>query len=207
MDYELIYRLATLALGAIATWRVVVELIRGRHGSLRDEYRFARDFLQDLKANPGMHPFLKQKGLQAIAGDTSLSTSEVEYILGLRDSPQALKDYVLGRPYLDHLATAGAKQIAFKGNYSKLWSRRWRKALYLLLYTILYLAAVAPLLLLSFKVVQPGQAALAFACSLVVFLPPAFLALRAGVRIARAEELVRSQYPWSRELLHAVAQP
>ena len=75
LDYELLYKLATFLLGAIATWRVVVELIRGRHGSLRDEFKFAKEFLQELKADPDMHPFLKQKGFQAIAGDPRLSPS------------------------------------------------------------------------------------------------------------------------------------
>jgi len=203
LDYELLYKLATFLLGAVATWRVVVELIRGRHGSLRDEYKFAKEFLQELKANPDMHPFLKQKGFQAIAGDPRLSTLEIEYLLSLQDSARALQDYVLGSAYLVHQVTAGAKQITFKKKYMRPWARHWRKAGYLVLYAFFYLVGVAPLILPAFKVLQISSALTTFVFSVVFFFPAAFLALRAGYRISRAEVLVSTQYRTSESSLHA----
>jgi len=45
----------------VAGWRLMVEMPRGRQGNLRDEYKFFKDFLSDLKAHPDMHPFLMEK--------------------------------------------------------------------------------------------------------------------------------------------------
>lgn len=207
MNYDLNFKLVTLILGGvtgiIATWRIVVELIRGKHGSLRDEYKFAKEFLNDLKANSGMHPFLKQKGLQAIAGNTNLSTVEVEYLLSLQDSARALKDYAFGGIYLEHRATAGGQQISFRVKYSTPWSRRWRKAAYVALYLVFYFAALAPLFLFVFKVLQLSPALSALAFCMIFFLPMAILALRAAIRIGRAEALVRTQYQPPGNSLHA----
>ncbi|MFD2450707.1 hypothetical protein [Ideonella paludis] len=130
MNFDDLIKLVTLFGGPVATWKVMEELLRGRRSHLREEYKFARDFLKEVDDNPKMHPFLKQKGYQAIAGDTSLSAGEIEYILSLHDSARALKDYVLGKPYLEHLTTATSRQIVFKQRYESPWPRRVRKVFF-----------------------------------------------------------------------------
>lgn len=193
MDNDLFIKLGTLMAGAITSWKVVVELLRGRHGHLREEYKFARSFLTDLSDEPAMHPFLRQKGYQAIAGDTRLSAAEIEYLLTLHDPARALKDYVLGKPCLDYFATAAGSQVVFKRKYTRPWSRLWRKIIFFCLYMLCYFAGFAPVVLPAFRAASPAQALLMFAVSAVLSFPAAFLALRAGVRIGRAEGLVSSQ--------------
>lgn len=194
MDYDITFKFGTLLVGAFATWKIIIEILRGRHGHLREEYKFARDFLQDLAQNPQMHPFLKQKGYQAIAGDTRLASAEIEYLLTLQDSAKALKEYVLGRQYLEYLATANGSQLIFKQKFIRKFSRLWRKAIYLLLYISCYLLGFAPIMLPAFKAIPPGQALVAFAFTASLFFPAGFFALKAGVRIARAETLIKSQH-------------
>jgi hypothetical protein len=171
----------------------VYEWLYGRHGRLREEYKFARDFLKDLKDDPDLHPFLKQKGYQAIAGDATLSASEIEYLLELHDSGRALKDYVLGRPYLQHFTTAANQKVAFSTRYETAWSRNWRSLMYFMLYMALFMGAFSPMFIPSVKAASLLDRTLYLAFTLLLFSPAAFLALRAGARIARAEALVKNQ--------------
>lgn len=193
MNYETLIKFAPILIGAFAAWKIVVDLLRGRYSHLRDEYRFAREFFNDLSANSAMHPFLRQKGYQALAGDARLTAGEVEYLLALNGSSRALKDYVLGLPYLEHVATAAESQVKFKKKYISDWSRRWRKYFYFGLYLACYFTSFAPLVLPVFRVAPSGQAFPLFVMTAVVFLPAAFFSLKAGVRISRAESLVKNQ--------------
>jgi len=203
MDLDLIAKLGALLLGAISTLKLTYDWLYGRQGRLREEYRFANDFLSALRENSQMHPFVRQKGYQAIAGDTRLSANEIEYLLTLHDSARALRDYVLGRPYLKHFATAKETQITFQPKYEARWPRLWRKSWYLGLYFVFFAAAFAPLILPAFKSLQPSHALVLFAFTFPLLVPPGFLALRAGVRIARAEVLVANQHKHTQGILLA----
>lgn len=199
MNLDLIAKLGALALGAISTLKLTYDWLYVRKGRLREEYKFASEFLRELNQNRDMHPFVKQKGYQAIAGDTRLSANEIEYLLTLNDSAQALRDYVLGKPYLTHFATAKEAQITFLPKYKSRWPRLWRKLGYLLLYFLFFMGAFAPIYLSAFKSLQPTQALLLLCFTFPLLVPPGFLALRAGVRIARAEVLVTNQHQYSRD--------
>lgn len=200
MDIDLITKTGALILGAISTLKLAYDWLYGRQGRLRDEYKFAKEFLKDLGENRQMHPFVKQKGFQAIAGDARLSSSEIEYLLTLNDSARALRDYVLGRPYLQHYATAQANQVTFQEKYQPKLTRLWRKIWYLGLYFVFFAGVFSPLFLPAFKALQASQALVLFAFTFSLLVPPGFLALRAGVRIARAENLVVNQQKYSEEI-------
>lgn len=157
MDYDLAVKLGTLLVGAIGTWKLLVEFMRGRQGQLREEYKFARDFIADLQRGPDMHPFLKQKGFQAIAGDSRLKGAEIEYLLTLQDPAQALEDFVQGKRYLQHLAIATDSQVTFRREFERVWPRWWRKAMYLTLYFACYFLGFAPAVLPAFKLLSTSQ--------------------------------------------------
>lgn len=189
LDYDTLYKAGMLIVGVIGTWKLVVEFLRGRHGHLREEYRFAQEFLSDVAENPKMHPFLLQKGYQAIAGDTRLSAAEIEYLLTLQDAPRALRDFILGRPYLDYMATLSGAKIVLKSRFQRRWPRWWRKGMYIVLYVGCYSLGVSPIYL-----AEAGQVLPMFALTGSVCFPAGYLALKAGVRIARAEILVQNQH-------------
>jgi hypothetical protein len=141
-----------------------------------------------------MHPFLREKGLQALAGDSKLSTAEVEYVLNkLRNPVRSLNDYVFGRGYLEHFTTASEAQISFRKKYLKKRSRLIRKGFYLLAYIGCFALAFSPILLPATAWHTPLQAISTLAFTAAVFAPLSFLSLREGVRIARAEALVKAQ--------------
>lgn len=193
MDIELVLKIGTLLIAAIGSMKLAYDWIVGRHGRLRDEYRFAKEFLHDVASNPDMHPFARQKGYQAIAGDVSLTANEVAYLLDLPDSAILLKDYVLGRPYLRHFSTAAGVRIDYRKGYETRWPRVWRKSLYFGLYAVCFMTAGGPLIFWrAIAAPAAGQQFFVFALLPLIFIPLAVMALRAGVRIARAEELVKN---------------
>jgi len=203
INLDLSIKIGTWLLGVISTLFLAINWRISHRGRLREEYKFARDFMFDLKEHSDMHPFLRQKGYQAIAGGTLLSASEIEYLLMLRDSADALKDYVTGRKYLKHFATAGEQQITFAPKFEKPWPRLWRKGWYFTWYFVFFAFAFAPFLMSSVHSLEPRQVVLLFGFTLGVFVPLGTFSLRAGVRIARAEVLVARQFKHSKEIILA----
>ena len=61
MGIEQILKIGAFFLSAVATWKVIIELLRGRQGRLREEYKFAKAFFEHLQSEPNLHPFLKEK--------------------------------------------------------------------------------------------------------------------------------------------------
>ncbi|MDR1994628.1 hypothetical protein [Azonexus sp.] len=201
MDYDLLTKVITVVIGAIGAGKLMYDLAIGKSGRMRDEYKFAKDFLQDVKSNGQLHPFLREKGYQAIAGDRSINADEIEYLLSLEGPERALRDYVLGRPYLEHLPEAGNLQITYRKKYKASWARRWRKLFYVLAYAVLAFLAFAPLLLSKVIFKTPGQMLVGFVVSASVFGPYAWFALKAGARIYRAEKLVEYQHKHTQRIV------
>lgn len=193
MDHDLIFKIGTLLAGLIGTGKVLYELLIGGHTRLRDDYRFAKEFLKSVDEDPQMHPFLKEKGYQAIAGDRHISASEVEYLLSLQCPSQALRDYALGRTYLEHLQSVGNLQLKFRIKYQRPWSRLWRKLLYLFFYVISVSLAVAPFLFNNLFLIPSQTFTGLMICSFTVFAPAAWFSLVAAARVYRAEKLVENQ--------------
>jgi hypothetical protein len=197
MDTEIIGRIAALLIGAIAAgftaFKTAMDVSQLKRSHLRDEYKFAREFFADLERNDSMHPFLKQKGLQAIAGTTDLSPEEIHYLLTLKESTQAIRNYSLGKKYLRHLPGTGNLQIDFKKKYS---DKNWRIAIksgYLALYGIFVFLAGSPLLLPWVLSKSSSVSLGVFLLTILLFGPYAYFSLRAGVKVSQAERLVENQ--------------
>lgn len=177
-------------LSAVGTLKLVHDWIYVRPSRLRDEYRFSREFIKDLHENPSMHAYQKAKGYQGLAGTTTLTAREIEYILSLPDPVQAMRDYTYCRKYLRHIATGGDRQVDFKPKYINQWARKWRTYTYLGLYFISYSATFAPLLLPASVVGGVSSRFLYLLANLVLWLPLAFISLNAGVRLQRAQSFL-----------------
>lgn len=193
MDYDLLIKTVTVAIGIVSAARLIYDLAIGKGGRMREEYKFAKDFLDEVRANENLHPYLREKGYQAIAGDQRIRANEIEYLLSLKESDRALKDYVLAREYLEHLPEAGNLQISFKKKYIAAWPRQWRKTFYVIAYALLAFLVSSPLLLSRFLFKNPGQMFIALIIFGSVFGPYAWMALKEGTRIFRAEKLVKNQ--------------
>ena len=192
MDTEFLIKII-LALFAIpATVKFFYDMKVSRKSHLRDEYRFANEFLIDVK-NKNTHPFTIEKGYQAIAGTTAVNTEEIAYILSLNNSSKCLKNFVFSKHLMEILKTEGDLKLEFKKKYRNKWSRRWRKALYLPLYFVLAFYALSPLVLYNLFELSFSEVLLILVLTLLTGVPTAFSAMRALVRIERGEALISNQ--------------
>lgn len=193
MNLETFLKLFSLIAGAFALWKIVVEVGAGRRSRFRDEYKFAREFLDDIQKTPQMHPFLRQKGYQALAGDNRLTAQTVEYLLTLPESARALRLYVMGLPYLQHTATAVSSQVSFKRKFESHAARVSRKIAYLVAYGLFYALGAAPLFSLPLSLFGLAPSPYLFLTTALFCWPLAALSLWSGMRIMAAESLVDAQ--------------
>jgi hypothetical protein len=193
MEPELFAKLVGIIVAVLSAGRIIYDLVSKKQLNLRDEYRFAKEFLEDLGDTPTLHPFVIEKGYQAIAGTTLLSSKEVAYILTLKNSAQCLKDLVFSYKYLEHIDTTGNHEISFKPKYNLQLSRQWRKILYLFFYFVSAFVALSPFLAVSPLGLHVKQFFAAIVITLPVFGFYAWFSIQEYVRLQRAEILVTSQ--------------
>lgn len=201
VEIETILKLATAIVGMISAAKIIFELSSGSKLKLREEYRFAKEFLKDLSQEPKLHPLAIEKGYYAIAGTSAIKSKEIEYILSLENPDRCLKDYVLSRGYLEHISLHENTKIDFKARYKEKWPRTWRKGVQITLYFIFGTTAVLPLLIHKQLDFQIKQAIIFSIITIPTFGLIAFESLRSFIKICRAEALVKSQSKHSKLIL------
>jgi hypothetical protein len=194
MKFEIIVKIISV-LGAIfGTWKIISDITTGQKSRLREDYKFAKEFLEDIKNNPDLHPFTVEKGYQAIAGSTILSSEEVAYLLSLKNPGKCLNDYKLSKEYLKPINTKGDLHLAFAKKYSSLWSRKWRKIFYVSLYGICAIIAILPIFL-------PSKYLGLILITLPIYGYGALTSLNLYIRIERGEQLVKNQQRHTQRIL------
>lgn len=171
MELEQALKVAALLVSAIGAWKVLSEITRARRTSVRDDYRFAKEFLTDLRAKEPMHTYLRDKGYEALVSGSPLSTREIEYLLSLPEPVRSLREYASGRKYLQHASTAGTKQLLIKKQYRKSWVLNALLWVYLLLFLGAYTAAWSPLLFATISQQLGLGTVSALAVTLLAFWP------------------------------------
>ena len=192
MNLELLIKIATLALGVIGATKLLIDVTLGKRSQWREEYFFAKQFFEDLSSEKPMHPFVREKGYKAIAGTADLGTGETCLVLTLPQPEKALRDYSLGKPYLTLNTKASEIEADYLGKYQTVWSRRWRKIFYSVLYGACVLAAFSPIWLARLPRFSLNQVIELWFVTMLVFIPYGYFSLKAAVRIFRAEEFVQS---------------
>ena len=92
--------ITTIVFSASTLWLAIKQRIDGNKSARREEYKFAKVFFDDLKANPDMHPFARKKGFKAIGKNEDLPASVIEHLMTFQDPVTALNDYEVSRGYL-----------------------------------------------------------------------------------------------------------
>jgi len=184
--------LGAAAVGSVGTWKVIDELLRKGKSSLKEDYRFAKEFLASVKSDE-MHPVVTELGYQAIAGDSRVTADEVSYLLGLQNPRQTVRNFIGARHLLEFFSTAPLEKIAFRAKYQSSSSRRWLKYWYAGAYFITFTLGIAPLLLTIMNILSGAAGLLLFVFSAVMFFPLSYLAVKAGGRIGMAESLLKAQ--------------
>ena len=185
--------ITTILFGASTLWLSIKQHLDGNKNSRREEYKFAKIFFDDLKANPEMHPFARKRGFQAIGKNQDLAPSVVEYLMNFPDPIAALNDYEASRGYLQESEERGTTQLSFAAAF--LWSTENRRKNisvgYLACAGIFYLLAFAPWFFLTI-----GKISVAVAInSSIVFSPIgvfiAVVAAREFIQLRRAMRLIK----------------
>jgi hypothetical protein len=193
MDIKTIGALIAILVGSLTAWKIIGDLIIGHKVKSREQYRFAKEFLNDLGSEKTLHPYAIAKGYRALAGVSTITPQEVHYILELENSEKLLTNYVLARPYLRYLDTRLDSKISFNGRYTNATYRVTMKWLFGALYFILAFLAMSPLFALPFAGLTPQNALYAFLITFPVFGSYAVWSLRISIKIRTAEEVVSNQ--------------
>lgn len=176
----------------IGLWKFRSEFLKSPKISLREDYCFARDFFRDLRSG-SLDPVVSEIGYQAIAGSSEITSDEVAYILGFNNFKKSIGFYMGARILLDFYSTALNGKIKFKKFYRSKKIRNSLKGIYILGYFLFYGFGVLPIFMVIFKQLPPSTGIWYFVVSGIIFLPLAYVSLKAGGRIARAEKLMQIQ--------------
>jgi len=190
MEIENIVKII-MAIGAmIGVAKIIYELSSSSKLKLREEYKFAKEFLADLDEETPLHHLAVERGYYALAGTSSIQVSDIKYLISLSNPDKSLKDYALSRKYVE--LNKKFHKIDFRSKYQRKFSRIWRKSFYVLIYVLASLLAMSPLLLAA-----PFNLGPKFMLLALVTIPGcgffAFDALRGCMKIMRGEALVKEQ--------------
>ena len=189
---ELIIRSILVVPAVLGAGKIIYDITVGKRAHLREEYKFAKEFLSHAKKD-GIHPFVLEKGYQAIAGTSTLSPEDISYILSLKKPSQCLKDYVLSNQLMDKLKTEGNLKLNFKRKYQKSWFRTWLKFFYSSGYFLLAFIALSPVVVSNYFGISGLHSLLLLAFTLPLAGTLAWSSLIAYARVKRGEELISNQ--------------
>jgi len=193
MDIELVTKLLTVAGSVFALYKVITEFVISKKSRLREEFKFIKEFIADLK--PDTHPFVIEKGYLAITGDSTLSAQEITYFLSLASPGQALKKYSVARKYVEfkEATETEAAKVVFRNGYTDN-KRKWLKRLNLSTYILFATLAFVPIPFAKEIFGANWQVGLVvISMALLSFGPLAFTSIAEYGRILRGEELVVMQ--------------
>jgi hypothetical protein len=210
MDDDVI-RVITTIIALVGAWKAINDAVGGRWSRIREEYRFAKEFIDDIEVNENIHPFLKEKGYRAIAGDATVDPDDIQYLLSIENPELSLRYYMLGRRYLVLSKYTENVRFVFRKRCQGAFSRGWRKKLYYFLFLVFFVLIPSPMLIptiMKFSFLQSVakksyiqyfsemsfiQSIVSLTISFIIFGSCAFFFLRWRVKVDFAEELVNSQ--------------
>lgn len=191
MDYFTIIKAVGIVAAAIYGAIKSRDLFLNKKNRLREEALFANDFIKMDDGN--LHPFVREKGYQAIAGSKWVSADDVSYILTLKDSEQCLNMYVSGKNYLDFSCKKGTEKFQYKEKYHKKHGVVWRSFLYFILYLIFSLLALFPFIFSEPLGIETESVIKSLLITVPIFGIYAWFFLDLNVRINSAKKLVEKQ--------------
>lgn len=192
-EIEFLVKLIPALVTVIGVPPLLYNLQMARKGHLRDEYKHAQAFFENLRTNRDMDPFEKELGLLSLAGNRYVDPELILYVLNIPSPVRALRDLVRGRDYVELCQESEGKRLQFKAKFRNVWRRRSRKAFYSAAYFILAFLSLSPLLLGAMLHMNVAQTVQAMFLTIGCCVPYAWLSLREINAIYRAEALLRSQ--------------
>lgn len=192
-EIELILRLAPILVAVVGVPPLLYNWIMARKGHLRDEFKHAQQFLEDLQSKPDMPQFAKEKGLLALAGNRHVDPKLILHVLEFPSPVRAVNDLVRGWRYLELVESSAGDRVEFRPKYRARWRRMWRKVFYSIAYFSLAFMVFAPLLLAAFLRMSTPQLVESMFFSVGCCAPYAYLCMDTVGELYRAEALVITQ--------------
>jgi hypothetical protein len=187
--------LTTLGFGGSTLWLSIKQYLDGNKNARREEYKFAKIFFDDLKANPDMHSFARKKGFQAVGRSQDLPPAVIEHLMMFHDPVTALEDYEISRGYLQKNEGTGQLKLSFARIF--LWSTEKRRkllsAIYLICMVLFYFLAFTPWLLLTMGKISVPIAINLTIASMPIGIAVAIIAAREFIQLRRAIRLIHAQ--------------
>ena len=193
MIQEFIFKIITSLFAVISAGKIIYDISLSSKTRLRDEYRFSIEFFSDLKEKSNLHPLSVEKGYQAIAGTSEISSNEVSYLLSLKKPSNCLKNYVFARDYLEYVENEEANSIIFAKKYRNKFVRKILKIFHIILYFIFAFIAISPLLFSNIVGIDIFQSITISLITLPIFGYCAFNSMQCFAKLIRSEQLVNSQ--------------
>lgn len=192
MDWDTVARFVLGFAAIVTAWKTFFDVSSGNKINLREEYNFAKGFLND-SGKETLHPYVLSKGYQAIAGTITVKSNEIEYILSLKDPVQCLHDFIFSKQMFERLEVERDFKLVFKKKYKTKFSRVWRKSFYSICYVIMSFLALSPMVLSSILGFSSSEVLIKIMFTLPFFGLYAWLSMKACVKIVRAEYLFNNQ--------------
>ena len=187
--------ITTIVFSASTLWLSIKQHLDGNKNARREEYKFAKNFFDDLDANPQMHLFARKKGFQAIGRSRDLPPSVIEHLMKFHDPVAALEDYELSRGYLQKSEGVGPLQLSFARTF--LWATEKRRkllgAFYLTCAVVFYFLAFSPWFLLTIGKISTPVAINLTIVVLPIGITVTIFAAREFIQLRRARRLIHAQ--------------
>ncbi|EGR0659763.1 hypothetical protein FG135_17940 [Vibrio cholerae] len=192
MDISDWFKIPAVISAFVVFSKFLYDIASGKRLKLREEYRFAKELLNDIKGG-SLHPYAKEKGYQALVGTKNISIEEVEYILTLKEPVQCLNDYVLAREYLEKIESRGNTQLRFKAKYQSDRKRLILIIWYLFWYIAFAIIIASPCLVNYWHNFTPVDLLFLIVATFVTFAFPAWRSLKRAAMLVRGQNLVKNQ--------------
>lgn len=190
MDWDLLLR-AILAAGAIfAAWKVIRDLNTNEKATLREEYKFVKEFFKDKNEQKEMNSYLREKGYAAIAGTRHVKAKEVEYLLKSTDAEYNLQDFIVSRDIFERASEENEFELKYRKSHNPRWKRVLKKTWHVLVYGFSALLALFPVSfggLFGLELTQIVQLSM---FTIPIFGLSAYSALKEYSKIKKAEKLM-----------------
>ncbi|WP_339511924.1 hypothetical protein [Pseudomonas sp. RL_15y_Pfl2_60] len=191
MTLDLFYKLSTIIIPLATAWVAFKNLSFTSSSKQKDEYRFAKDFIEDITRTPNQHPLVIDRGFRAIAGSTKLSANEAAYIINQKDSPErALQNYIFSHEYLKFYENEQSSKIDYRPCYQNKYKRMGLKVLHWITYIVFSYFALSPLLLIPISKMDFEKITLPLIFTLTVGGSFAVYSLLSLVKLSLAKKLI-----------------
>lgn len=191
MNTELMFKIIAVIFASFPLIKLFIDLSRSKKSHMREEYKFVKEFLNDVKNNKEMHPFLIEKGFQAIACERWAEARDIDFIISLEEPTRSLNDFIQGRNYLEFKENEYDKRIVFKQKYQARWRRNFIKVAALFLYLCFCILTLLPWLLQPYLKINVGTAVISLLFTIPAFGSYAYMCLNWGANVVAAERLVK----------------